>query len=82
MIIKNNDTLKYKIIHSKDGLKNWYYLPFSSSDSSTVDFLGIKALEQIGPIMMEHPDYSQTEIVLFEYNRDYKTHDKELTGVI
>lgn len=82
MIIKNSDTLRYKIMPDSNGSKRWEYVPFNTNDSSTITFLGISALEKVGPILLEHPDYKQTEIVLYEYNLHYKTLDKELTGVI
>ncbi|PZR27747.1 MAG: hypothetical protein DI535_09180 [Citrobacter freundii] len=81
-IVKGNDTLKYKITPMPDGSKSWAYVPKENADSSTVVFLGIKTLPKKGPIMMDKPDYDQTEIFLYHYNIALKPLDTELTGVI
>lgn len=36
----------------------------------------------MGPIMMENPNYKQTEVFLYHYNADLKPLETELTGVI
>ncbi|WP_342644772.1 hypothetical protein [Mucilaginibacter sp. CSA2-8R] len=81
-IVKGKDTLQYAIVSQADGTKSWHYVPKKQHDSTTVTYLGIKTLGKSGPIMMENPDYKQTELFLYHYNADFKPLDTELTGVI
>lgn len=81
-IVKGKDTLKYAIVNGTDGARSWRYVPKTQRDSNTVEYLGIKALGKIGPIMMENANYKQTELFLFHYNADLKPLETELTGVI
>ncbi|PUZ29354.1 hypothetical protein DCC81_07825 [Chitinophaga parva] len=81
-IIKGPDTLKYAISPQAGGEKNWKYVAKMQKDSNTVAYLGIKTLGKIGPIMMDKPDYDQTEIFLYHYNPNLKPLDTELTGVV
>ncbi|TWR25799.1 hypothetical protein FPZ43_16070 [Mucilaginibacter pallidiroseus] len=81
-IVKGNDTLKYAIVPQADGTKTWKYVPQNDKDSNTVSYLGIKTLGKIGPIVMENPNYKQTEVFLYHYNAKLKPLETELTGVI
>ncbi|MCR8560849.1 hypothetical protein KXD93_24540 [Mucilaginibacter sp. BJC16-A38] len=82
IIVKGKDTLKYAITSDPDGSKSWKYVPALRKDSNTVSYLGIKTLGKIGPIMMDKPDYNQTEIFLYHYSPNLKPLETELTGVI
>jgi hypothetical protein len=82
LIIKGNDTLKYAITGKTDSGKIWKYVPAKTIDSTVISYLGIKTLSKIGPIMMDKPDYNQTEIFLYHYNSSLKYLDSELTGII
>jgi len=82
IIVKEKDTLKYAITPNPDGSKSWKYVPAAQKDATTVCYLGIKTLGKIGPIMMDKPDYNQTEIFLYHYNPDLKPLETELTGVV
>ncbi len=77
-IVKGNDTLKYKI----DNDSIFSLIKYNSKDDKAIDLLSIKALKTKGPIFQDHPDYSQTEIILSHLNSDKKTITSELTGVI
>jgi len=81
-IVKGKDTLRYAITSQPDGTRNWHYVPQSQNDSTVVKYLGISTLGKLGPIMMENPNYKQTEIFLYHYNADFKPLETELTGVI
>ncbi|SDF28434.1 hypothetical protein [Epilithonimonas hungarica] len=77
-IVKGNDTLKYKI----DNDSIFSLLKYDSKDDKAIDLLSIKTLKTKGPIFQDHPDYSQTEIILSHLNSEKKTITSELTGVI
>ncbi|GAB2699711.1 hypothetical protein GCM10027037_25440 [Mucilaginibacter koreensis] len=81
-IVRGHDTLKYAIASHPDGTKSWHYVPSRQKDSSKVEYLGITTLGKIGPIMMDKPDYNQTEVFLYHYNADMKPLETELTGVV
>ena len=82
VIILNKDSFRYKIINDAEGLNKWVYVPYDDYDSATIYFLGIKTLNEPGPIMAEHPEYAQTEIILDAYNLHSKSLNRELTGVV
>jgi hypothetical protein len=81
-IVKGSDTLKYAVTSQSDGTKLWHYVSNMQKDSSIVEYLGIKTLGKVGPIMMDKPDYDQTEVFLYHYNADMKPLETELTGVV
>ncbi len=67
-IVKGNDTLKYKI----DNDIVFSLLKYNSKDDKAIDLLSIKTLKTKGPIFQDHPDYSQTEIILSHLNSEKK----------
>ena len=78
MIIKNNDTLKYVILNEND----FGYSKNNSISNDVVEFISIKTLKNKGPIFIDYPKYSQTEIILSHLNKNKISLTKELTGVI
>ena len=77
-IIKNLDTLKYKIINDS----TFSYVSWKDNSENVVEFLSIKTLKNKGPIFNDHKDYNQTEIILSHLNKHQKSLKQELTGVI
>ncbi len=78
VIIKNADSLKYKIVN--DSVFELIQ-PYDTSQT-VVDYLSIKTLKNKGPIFTDHENYNQTEIILSQLDHHQKALTRELTGVI
>lgn len=78
VIIKDSDSLKYEILDETI----FDYKKKNEISNNIVACLSIKTLKNKGPIFIDYPNYTQTEIILSHLDKNGVPLTRELTGVI